>query len=103
MLTTLTPRQQTLIVNNIVAACGDIEKLNKTGYRFINQACGFIAHYDLYGFRAAYSEPGSLARAIRANAHINDWSNFRPGERDYDYYMAKRDIYRAIMDQLRFL
>lgn len=103
MLTPLTPRQQTLIVNNIVAACGDIEKMNKTGYRFINQACGFIAHYDLYGFRAAYSEPGSLARDIRANAYKNEWNNFRPGERDYDYMMAKRDTYRAIMSRLRFV
>jgi len=102
-MTPLTERQQTLIVNNIVRACKNIEDLNKTGYRFINQACGFIAHYDLYGFRDAYSAPGSLARDIRANAHKNEWNNFRPGERDYDYMMAKRDTYRRIMNQLRFI
>ena len=102
-MTPLTDRQQTLIVNNVVRACKNIEELNKTGYRFINMACGFIAHYNLYGFRAAYSEPGSLAADIRRNAHMNDWGNFHPGDRDCDYYMAKRNVYRRIMDKLRFI
>jgi len=103
MLTPLTPRQQTLIVNNVVRACKNIDTLSMTGYRFINQACGFIAHYNLYGFREFYNVPGSLAADIRFNAHINEWDNFRPGERDYEYMMAKRDVYRRIMDKLRFI
>jgi len=102
MLTPLTERQKILIVNNVVRACKNIEELNKTGYRFINLACGFIAHYDLYGFREFYRD-NDLATDIRRNAHMNDWGNFHPGERDYDYYMAKRDVYRRIMDQLRFV
>jgi len=102
-MTPLTDRQQTLIVNNVVRACKNIDTLSMTGYRFINQACGFIAHYNLHGFRAAYSERGSLAADIRRNAHINEWDNFRPGERDYEYMMAKRDVYRRIMDKLRFI
>lgn len=96
-----TPRQVSLIVNNIVAACGDIEKLNRTGYKFINQACGFIAHYDLYGFRAAYSAHGSLARDIMRNCHINQWDNFRPSDPDYAYMMQKRDIYNRIVSEIR--
>lgn len=100
MLTPLTPRQQTLIVNNVVAACENIEKLNKTGYKFIMNASGFIAHYDLYGFRATYSEYGTLARDIRRNARNNQWDNFRPSDRDYAYYMSKRDTYNKIVKRL---
>lgn len=101
MLTPLTPRQVTLIVNNVVAACGDIEKLNRTGYKWINLASGFIAHYDLYGFRAAYSAPGSLARDIMRNVSQNQWGNFNSSERDYAYYMQKRDIYNKIVSEIQ--
>ena len=100
-LTRLTERQKTLIVNNVVRACGDINELNRTGYKFINQACGFIAHYDLWGFRAAYAAPGSLARDIMRNCVINQWNNFRPSDPDYAYMMDKRDIYNRIVAGIR--
>lgn len=96
-----TDRQKTLIVNNVVAACRDISKLNNTGYKFINQACGFIAHYNLYGFRDAYRVPGTLTSDILRYAHMNHWDNFRPSDPDYAYYMDKRDIYNRIVAQLR--
>jgi len=50
-MTPLTQRQKQLIAKNILAACKDITKLNKTGYDFINVANGFIAHYDLQGYK----------------------------------------------------
>ena len=96
-MTPLTQTQQDNIDRNILAACKDINKLNRTGYGFINLASGFIAHYDLEGFKAYYSEPGSLQRDIEANARQNQWSNFRPGERDADYYHSKRDTYNKIL------
>ena len=97
MLKPITKAQQTRIVNNVVAACRDIEKLNSTGYNFLYLASGFIAHYNLAGFKAHYSEPGSLQRDIENNARANQWHNFRPGERDADYYHSKRDTYNAIL------
>ena len=99
-LTPLTERQKALIVTNVVKACKNIDNLNKTGYKFINLCSGFIAHYDLYGFIAAYSEPGSLKRDILSYAGQNQWNNFRPGERDYEYMMAKKDVYNRILAQL---
>jgi hypothetical protein len=93
----LTDIQQTRIVNNVMAACRDINKLNKTGYEFLYLASGFIAHYDINGFKAHYSEPGSLQRDIEDNARSNQWHNFRKGERDADYYHSKRDTYNAIL------
>lgn len=99
-LTPLTERQKVLIVNNVVKACKNIDNLNKTGYKFLYPASGFIAHYDLYGFIVAYSNPGKLKRDIVNNAGQNQWRNFRPGERDYDYYMSKADVYNRILARI---
>jgi hypothetical protein len=95
-MTPLTERQKTLIVNNVVKACKNIDNLNRTGYNFVYQASGFIAHYDLYGFISSYTGE-SLKRDIVSFAGSNQWNNFRPGERDYDYYMAKKDVYNRIL------
>ena len=99
-LTPLTERQKALIVSNVVKACKNIDNLNKTGYKYINLCSGFIAHYDLYGFISAYSEPNSLKRDIISYAGQNQWNNFRPGERDYEYMMAKKDVYNRIVAQI---
>jgi hypothetical protein len=97
-MTPLTTRQKQLIAKNVLAACKDITKLNKTGYNFLSQACGFIAHYDLQGFIAHYSYvEGSLQADIEANALNNQWRNFRQGDRDYEYQMAKREAYNMIL------
>ena len=98
-MTPLTTRQKQLIVSNIVKAVKNIDNLNKTGYNFIYQCSGFIAHYDMYGFIASYSGE-SLKRDILSYAGQNQWKNFRPGERDYEYYMAKADVYNEIVSQI---
>lgn len=95
----LTERQKQLIVTNVVKAVKNIDSLNKTGYKFLNLCGGFIAHYDLYGFIAHYSD-GSLKRDILYFANQNLWRNIRPGERDYDYYMSKADVYKRIVAKI---
>jgi len=98
-MTPLTERQKSLIVSNVLKAVKNIDNLNKTGYNFIYQCSGFIAHYDLYGFIASYTGE-TLKQDILSYAGQNQWRNFRPGERDYDYYMAKADVYNRIVSQL---
>jgi len=98
-MTPITDRQATLIINNVVRACNDITALNKTGYNFLYLAQGFIAHYDIYGFKTHYGD-GTLANDILRNASPNMWQNFRPGERDYEYYQAKARVYRGICNAL---
>ncbi len=95
----LTERQKTLIVNNVVKACKNIDNLNKTGYNFLYLCSGFIAHYDLYGFISEYTGR-SLKRDILSYAGQNQWRNFRPGERDYEYYQSKADVYNRIVSQI---
>lgn len=90
-------------VKSIVASFSKIFKtrdsgnLTKAAYGFIHIASGFIAHYDIHGFREEYSNVNQLRQEIFANADMNQLSNFRTGERDYEYYMQKRDIYNQIV------
>jgi hypothetical protein len=104
MLEAITEKQKTLIVNNIVRACDDIEKLNGTGYKYLYLCSGFIAHYNLQGFKSNYDivDCGySLAHDILAHENSNKWINFREGDRDYLYYKSKADIYQRICNKLK--
>jgi len=92
-------KKQALIIKNVLAACGNIEKLNKTGYDFLYQCSGFIAHYDLEGFKEYYRD-NSLVADIEANHAQNQWRNFKEGERFAAFYHSKRDIYNAILGNL---
>ena len=98
-MTPLTERQKSLIVSNIVKAVKNIDNLNKTGYNFIYQCSGFIAHYDLYGFIASYTGQ-TLKQDIISYAGQNQWSNFREGEKYYDYYMSKKEVYNRILAEI---
>lgn len=95
-MTPYSERQKKLIANNILAAIKDIQKLNGPAYKFLNLCSGFIAHYDIHGFKSHYSVY-SLHRDIMNNARMNQWSNFRPGDRDYEYYMSKKDVYNMVL------
>lgn len=95
----LTPRQQALIVSNVLKACNDIEKLNNTGYKYLYLCSGFIAHYNLQGFKAYYAEH-SLKRDIEENYRQNQWRSFAPSDEHASYYHSKRDVYNAILGGL---
>lgn len=97
----LTTKRQKNIVNNVLAACKDIHKLNRQGYSFLCLCPGFIAHYDIHGFIAYYATEESLKADILAFQGQNQWCNFRPGERDYEYYRSKADTYNAICKGLK--
>ena len=96
----LTEKQKTLIVNNVVKACKDITKLNKTGYNFLYQASGFIAHYDLGGFISYYEREANLIKDVLHYKWSNQWGNFFPGQENYEYYMSKKDVYNRICEKL---
>lgn len=97
-LTLKTNRQSQLIVWSVakVMKTGDIEHLTKQAYNFLMLSSGFIAHYNLHGFMDYYSDVETLRRDILTNQMNNQWFNFCPGEKDYDYMMQKRDIYNQI-------
>lgn len=84
------------IVNNIVMACKNINKLSLVGYHWVNLCPNFIAHYDRRGFICVYSEERSLKNDLLEWQSSAQYKNFKPGNRDYDYMMQKRDMYNEI-------
>jgi len=50
---------------DIVLKTRDIEKLSNTAYEFVRNISGFIAHYDINGFKCEYSNVDDLERGIR--------------------------------------
>ena len=94
----LTLRQTDLIVSSIrkVFETNDINYLSSSAYKFLNLSSGFIAHYNLYGFRDAYDNVNDLKAQLAQSYCYNQWSNFRPDERDYHYMMQKKEIYNRI-------
>jgi len=79
----------------------DINKLTKPAYNFIMLSCGFIAHYDLYGFRSEYHDVDSLADDLVRNQRMNQGNNFHPGDRDYEYMMQQKEIYNKLCELAR--
>ena len=53
------PIDKLAVVRNFkrVIEARDISLMNKELYQFLNLHCGFIAHYDINGFKANYSAP----------------------------------------------
>ena len=99
MLKPITDNEKRLIVRNVIAACTDSAKLNKRGYNFLYLSSGFIAHYDINGFKSVYSAYG-LRSDIARYKRYNQWANFKPGDTDYAYYKSKADTYNAICKAL---
>ena len=97
-LTLRTNRQADLIVSSLrkVFQTYDIAYLTKSAYNFLYLSSGFIAHYNLYGFQAEYTDVNKLKRELAHNYGANQWRNFGPKDPDYSYYMEKRDIYNRI-------
>jgi hypothetical protein len=89
------------IIRDCAKAARNIDGLTDKACRFLNLSSGFIAHYNKFGFMDYYREPGSLKKDIPARQNHNQRENFRPGERGYEYYMQKKNIYNAICGCLK--
>ena len=101
----LTSKEQDLIIKNVLKACKDINKLNKRGYNFLYLANGFIAHYNLNGFKGYYSSKvGRVANDLKTDIlrykNFNQYNNFSITDKDYDYYMTKKHVYNVICASL---
>lgn len=69
ILNPLTEKQSTNIANNIVKCIknNNINLLTKASYNFISISPGFIAHYDLQGFKDEYSNVHDFYNDIMDN------------------------------------
>ena len=64
-----------------------IDRMNKELYEFLHLHCGFIAHYDINGFKATYRAPGDFAEVF-----------IRHFDREHRYYSG---IYRCHEEQYK--
>ena len=94
-----TEKQKKLIVNNVVKCINNnnMDILTKQSYDYLYLCSGFIAHYNRYGFIEYYKRE-NLLKDILMNFRYNQWDNFRPNEKDYSYYMEKKEIYNSIIN-----
>jgi hypothetical protein len=68
---------------------GDSEKITTPLYRFLTLKCGFIAHYDLHGFRHVYRDPADLIAARHdgmTGSRFDDHPRSRPVEHSQSVY-----------------
>ena len=65
----------------------NIDKMNKELYQFLNLYCGFIAHYDINGFKATYKSQRDFAEVF-----------IRHFDRQHRYYQG---IYRCHEEQYK--
>jgi hypothetical protein len=99
MLAPYTKRQESMIVSNVMKAVDNPAKLSKQAYKYLYLCAGFIAHYDHGGF-IAYYQRNSLKADILRFRDSNQWKNFTPHDRDYQYYKSKADIYKRIIQSI---
>lgn len=99
-LTPLSKEKKNRILRNIglVFLMQDITLLDKYGYKFIHICSGFIAHYNRTGFIAHYGNSKNLAADILRNQASNQWNNFSPSDKDYEYMMQKKEMYNLICE-----
>ena len=100
MLQVLSPEAEEKLTKSLARAIRDITKLNDDAYRFISCCSGFSAHYDRHGFIQEYSGGYRLLRnAMLENSTLvaNQWLNFSPKDRNYDYMMQKKRIYNEAL------
>lgn len=96
----LSCREMKSIVDSFkrVFANDNIGYLTKNAYNFIMLSSGFIAHYNIHGFRSHYENIYYFASDIVRWKESNRWTNFRPGDKDYEYYKQRAEIYSFIAD-----
>jgi hypothetical protein len=79
---------------------GDAEKITHPLYHFITMKCGYIAHFDLHGFRSVYADPADL---LKGEMYADVWY---PDSRNgpiihsasvYTDGMTDQEVYRAMV------
>jgi hypothetical protein len=94
-------KEEQKIIRDCVKAAENIEDMTDRAYHYLYLANGFIAHYNKLGFMEHYEERGSLKNDILRFQRNNQYDNFHPKDKNYDYYMQKKKIYNTICDCIR--
>ena len=85
------------IAKNIkrVAEEKDINLLNKPAYQFIILKMGFIAHYDIFGFREVYKDLREFFSRLQTSEYSNDkdynlrWADSQENDSDFNKWYGE--------------
>ncbi len=102
-LTPITQKQSLMIANNIakVIKKQDMSLLSISAYKFISIQAGFIAHYNLQGFKDYYrNDVRQFAQEILDYKNISSRTNYQPDHKNYEYYKSKANTYLLICEKL---
>jgi len=69
----------------------NIQSMNKELYQFLNLHCGFIAHYNIDGFKATYADPKDFAEVFIR--HFN---------REHRYFSGIYDCHQELYKETGF-
>jgi len=75
----------------------NIGYLTRSAYSYLYLCSGFIAHYNREGFQDHYERVETLRDDLFNNEPMNQWRNFLPEDKDYEYMAQKRNIYNQIV------
>jgi hypothetical protein len=80
---------------------GDSGKITEALYSFIHMKCGYIAHFNLTGFRSVYADP---ARMLEGELYANVWREGGQGgpvEHSASVYtdgLTDQDVYEQMVE-----
>ena len=66
-----TEKEMQTTIKAIVTACKDISKLKDKAYKYIILMSGFIAHYDIEGFKITYENRDLKQEIIESITRYN--------------------------------
>lgn len=97
------PLNSKAILKNLelVLKTNNIEKLNGPTYNFLYLMSGFIAHYNINGFKCEYRDLRKLVNDLDSSMDTRDWtryvsdSYFSTGE-NAPYYFSKASVLQEI-------
>lgn len=95
----LTEKGKERVIKAVIRATKNVKTMTNEAYDFLYLSYGFMAHYNVYGFREYY-ESHCLGSDILANQEMNQYANFLKGDHNYEYYMQKKEIYNEICRRL---
>ena len=98
----VTIEQCNSIVENVVAACDDVDKLDDMGYQFLCSCGGFCAHRDIDGFKEHYKTfPQMRHDLYKYEPFVTGFNSWNQKQESLLYHRSKKYIYSKIMAVLR--
>jgi len=89
-----------------VFSSGDIHPLNKYAYQFITSHMGFIAHFDLHGFRSTYAGIEDFRSMLQTSEYSHDsdynikWADRYEADRQFNEWYGAAYC-RSVADGIR--